>query len=99
VQSSGIPVSDASTVPPTAIDPALLHTLQVLYKTLANQLTQLIPRQPYILVDSARNHLYIKWGDQVILDALAPTGSGTILVLSYTDGNPWQWATQRGRTW
>jgi hypothetical protein len=23
----------------------------------------------------------------------------TILVLSHTDGNPWQWATQRGRAW
>jgi hypothetical protein len=29
VQSSGMPASDASTVPPTVIDPALLHTLQV----------------------------------------------------------------------
>ena len=36
VQSSGIPVSDASTVPPTAINPVLLHTLQVRFKTLAN---------------------------------------------------------------
>ena len=62
VQSSGIPVSDASTVPPTAIDPALLHTLQVRYKTLAKQLTQLMPTQAYILVDTARNHLYIKRG-------------------------------------
>lgn len=43
VQSSGIPVSDASTVPPTAIDPTLIHTLQVRYKTLAKQLTQLMP--------------------------------------------------------
>lgn len=38
VQSSGIPVSDASTVPPTAIDPALLYTFQVNFKTLVKQL-------------------------------------------------------------
>jgi hypothetical protein len=38
VQSSGIPVSDASTVPPTAIDPALLYTLQARLKILAKQL-------------------------------------------------------------
>jgi hypothetical protein len=38
VQSSGIPVSDASPVPPTAIDPVLLYTLQVRLKTLVKQL-------------------------------------------------------------
>jgi hypothetical protein len=38
--------------------------------------------QPYILVDTTRNHLYIKRGDQVMLDVLASTGSGTIIVLS-----------------
>ena len=96
VQSSGIPVSDASTVPPTAIDPALLHTLQVRYKTLAKQLTQLMPRQPYILVDTARNHLYIKRGDQVMLDALASTGSGTILDKPGDSKGQWIFDTPRG---
>ena len=96
VQSSGIPVSDASTVPSTAIDPALLHTLQVRYKTLAKQLTQLMPRQPYILVDTARNHLYIKRGDQVMLDALASTGSGTILDKPGDSKGQWIFDTPRG---
>jgi len=41
-----------------------------------------MPTQPYILVDTTRNHLYIKRGDQVMLDDLASTGSGTIIVLS-----------------
>jgi hypothetical protein len=36
VQSSGIPVSDASAVSPTAIDPALLHTLQARYRRSPN---------------------------------------------------------------
>lgn len=96
VQSSGIPVSDASTVPPTAIDPALLHTLQVRYKTLAKQLTQLMPTQAYILVDTARNHLYIKRGDQVMLDALASTGSGTILDKPGDSKGQWIFDTPRG---
>ena len=96
VQSSGIPVSDASTVSPTAIDPALLHTLQVRYKTLAKQLTQLMPTQPYILVDTARNHLYIKRGDQVMLDALASTGSGTILDKPGDSKGQWIFDTPRG---
>lgn len=96
VQSSGIQVSDASTVPPSAIDPALLHTLQVRYKTLTKQLTQLMPRQPYILVDTARNHLYIKRGDQVMLDALASTGSGTILDKPGDSKGQWTFDTPRG---
>lgn len=96
VQSSGIPVSDASTVPPTAIDPALLHTLQGRYKMLAKKLTQLMPTQPYILVDTARNHLYIKRGDQVMLDALASTGSGTILDKPGDSKDQWIFDTPRG---
>jgi hypothetical protein len=60
-----------------------------------------VPAQPYfyILVDTAPSHRYIKWGDQVMLDALASTGRGTIIVLSHTDGNPWQWAIQQERRW
>ncbi len=96
VQSSGIPVSDASAVLPAAIDPALLHTLQVRYKTLTKQLTQLMPTQPYILVDTARNHLYIKRGDQVMLDALASTGSGTILDKPGDSKGQWIFDTPRG---
>ena len=96
VQSSGIPVSVASITPPGAIDPALLHTLRVRYKTLAKQLTQLMPTQPYILVDTARNHLYIKRGDQVMLDALASTGSGTILDKPGDSKGQWIFDTPRG---
>lgn len=96
VQSSGIPVSDASTVPPTAIDPALLHTLLVRHRALTKQLTQLMPTQPYILVDTARNHLYIKRGDQVMLDALASTGSGTILDKPGDSKDQWIFDTPRG---
>jgi len=96
VQNSGITVSDASTASPTAIDPTLLHTLQVRYKTLGKQLTQLMPTQPYILVDTARNHLYIKRGDQVVLDALASTGSGTILDKPGDSKGQWIFDTPRG---
>jgi L,D-transpeptidase YbiS len=96
VQSSGIPASDASTVPAAAIDPALLHNLRVRYKTLAKQLTQLMPTQPYILVDTSRNHLYIKRGDQVLLDALASTGSGTILDKPGDSKGQWIFDTPRG---
>ena len=60
-------------------DPATLHALQTRYRSLSKQLNHLMPSQPYIVVDTARNHLYIKRRDHVMLDALASTGSGTIL--------------------
>lgn len=96
VQSSGLPISNASNTRSAAVDPALLHTLQVRYKTLAKQLTQLMPTQPYILVDTARNHLYIKRQDQVMLDALASTGSGTILDKPGDSKGQWIFDTPRG---
>ena len=96
VQSSGLPISDASSTRPAAVDPALLYTLQARHKTLAKQLTQLMPTQPYILVDTARNHLYIKRQDQVMLDALASTGSGTILDKPGDSKGQWIFDTPRG---
>jgi L,D-transpeptidase YbiS len=96
VQSSGLPLSTASTVRPATVDPVSLRTLQARYKTLAKQLTQLMPTQPYILVDTARNHLYIKRQDQVMLDALASTGSGTILDKPGESKGQWIFDTPRG---
>ena len=96
VQSSGLPLSNASTVRPVTVDPASLRTLQARYKTLAKQLAQLMPTQPYILVDTARNHLYIKRQDQVMLDALASTGSGTILDKPGDSKGQWIFDTPRG---
>ena len=95
-QSSGLPVTDASTTQPASIDPAALRSLQARYKSLARQLTQLMPAQPYILVDTARNHLYIKRRDQVMLDALASTGSGTILEKPGETKCQWIFDTPRG---
>jgi len=95
VQSSGIPFSDASAVSPLAINSVLLPTFQVHDETLGKQLTQLMPTQPYILlVDTARDHCYMKRGCPVMLDALVSTGRGTIIALSDTDGNPWEWTSQ-----
>jgi len=96
VQSSGLPLSDASTTPPAPIDPIALQQLQTRYKSLAKQLNQLMPAQPYILVDTARNHLYIKKRDHVMLDALVSTGSGTILDKPGEGKEQWVFDTPRG---
>jgi len=95
-QSSLIPAPDASGIEPVVKDPAALRALQARYKSLTKQLTQLIPAQPYILVDTARNHLFIKRRDRVMLDALASTGSGTMLDKPGDSNSQWIFDTPRG---
>lgn len=77
-------------------DEASMRSLQSRYKSLARQLSQLMPRQPYILVDTARNHLYVKRQEEILLDAVASTGSGTILDKPGAGNNQWVFDTPRG---
>ncbi|HXH86527.1 MAG TPA: L,D-transpeptidase [Nitrospira sp.] len=95
-QSSGLPVTDASMTQPVPIDPVALRALQVRYKSLVKRLANQMPTQRYILVDTARNRLFIKRRDQVMLDALASTGSGTILDKPGGATGQWIFDTPRG---
>ncbi len=81
---------------PAAEDPDL-RQLQVQYRALSKQLAQLMPQQPYIVVDTARNRLYIKRKGAIVLDALASTGSGTILDKPGDAGGQWIFDTPRGQ--
>jgi L,D-transpeptidase ErfK/SrfK len=94
--ASSLPATDAFTVRAVEMDQAALHTLQSRYRLLSKQLGQQMPGQPYIVVDTARNHLYIKRRDQVMLDALASTGSGTILDKPGETKGQWIFDTPRG---
>jgi L,D-transpeptidase YbiS len=78
------------------VDETGLRTLQARYKALSKQLSQLMPNQPYILVDTARNRLYVKRQEEVVLDAIASTGSGTILDKPGESNNQWIFDTPRG---
>ncbi|MGB4067720.1 MAG: L,D-transpeptidase [Nitrospira sp.] len=81
---------------PAVQDNTSLRTLQARYKTLSKQLSQLMPREPYILVDTARNRLYVKRQDEVVLNAIASTGSGTILDKPGESKSQWIFDTPRG---
>lgn len=81
---------------PAVQDKADLRTLQARYKARSKQLSQLMPNKPYILVDTARNRLYVKHQEQVILDAIASTGSGTILDKPGEGNSQWIFDTPRG---
>ncbi|MBI3356472.1 MAG: L,D-transpeptidase [Nitrospirae bacterium] len=80
----------------SALDEASVRSLRSRYKTLSKQLSQLMPHQPYILVDTARNHLYVKRQQEVVLDAMASTGSGTILDKPGAGNSQWVFDTPRG---
>lgn len=92
---SPVQTSSVSVAPPVR-DQALLDDLHIRYKNVSRQLTQFMPRQPYILVDTARNHLYVKRSHEVILDALASTGSGVVLDKPGEGNNQWVFDTPRG---
>ena len=94
--ASSLPSIDATITPVVQVDRSTLHALQSRYRSLSKQLSQLVPNQPYIVVDTARNHLYIKRRDQVMLDALASTGSGTILDKPGEAKGQWIFDTPRG---
>ena len=96
VRSSNLPTTNASISQPTTVDPATIQSLKGKYRSLTRQLTQLSPSQPYIVVDTARNHLYVKQRDKVLLDAIASTGSGTILDKPGEAKGQWIFDTPRG---
>ncbi|MEW6542685.1 MAG: L,D-transpeptidase [Nitrospirota bacterium] len=73
-----------------------LDALKARHTALARQLAQLVPDGPYIVVDTARNLLLVKRRDQVLLSALASTGSGTILDNPDRPGTRWVFDTPRG---
>ncbi|OQW35660.1 MAG: hypothetical protein A4E19_21450 [Nitrospira sp. SG-bin1] len=81
---------------PAVQDTAGLRALQARYKGLSKQLSQLMPNQNYILVDTARNRLYVKHQGEVVLDAIASTGSGTILDKPGEGNSQWVFDTPRG---
>ena len=92
-----VPENPQTVQQPAPQDQAGLRALQTRYKTLSKQLSQFMPNQSYILVDTARNRLYVKHQEEVVLDAIASTGSGTILDKP-GEGSSQQWIfdTPRG---
>jgi L,D-transpeptidase ErfK/SrfK len=73
-----------------------LSALRFRHAALKRQLQQHAPVGPYIIVDTARNRLYVKQRDIVLLNAVASTGSGTMLDDPGRPGTRWIFDTPRG---
>lgn len=73
-----------------------LARLRAQHATLKQQLASYAPPGTYIVVDTARNRLYVKRREAVLLDAVASTGSGTILDHPGQPERRWIFDTPRG---
>jgi L,D-transpeptidase YbiS len=73
-----------------------LESLLYRQASLTRKLAQLAPTDPYIVVDTARNVLYLKRREHVLLTAVASTGSGTILDKPDQPQGQWVFDTPRG---
>jgi L,D-transpeptidase ErfK/SrfK len=83
----------------TALDSAgLAKRIDVLRKEngrLQARLDKLVPKEPFIVVNTTLNHIYLRKGESVVLDAVCSTGSNT--ELTSPDGSrKWFFASPRG---
>ena len=73
-----------------------LEGLRIREAALRRQLAALAPTGSYIVVDTARSRLYVRRRSEVLLAAVASTGSGTILDYPDRPGARWVFDTPRG---
>lgn len=73
-----------------------LSRLRAQHTALKRQLASYAPAGAYIVVDTARNRLYVKRREAVLLDAVVSTGSGTILDHPGQPERRWVFDTPRG---
>lgn len=73
-----------------------LARLRAHHAALKQQLASYVPAGTYVVVDTARNRLYVKRRDLVLLEAVVSTGSGTILDHPDEPERRWVFDTPRG---
>ena len=92
------PVATASAPPAEAdgADPAL-EPLRDEVRKLESAVAAKVPRRTYIVIDRANNVLWLRRGDEIRLQAVVSTGSGTILKESGGAQRSWTFDTPPGR--
>lgn len=73
-----------------------LRALRARRQALQRQLAREAPSEIYLVVDTARNRVFVRRGGQVLLEAVASTGSGTMLDNPGRPGTQWVFDTPRG---
>ncbi len=89
VTPSGVAAMDEKTLR------SRVQGLQKENERLEGRLEKLMPKEPYIVVNTTLNHIYLRKGEDVVLDGICSTGSNTELMT--TDGKKkWFFSTPRG---
>jgi L,D-transpeptidase YbiS len=84
--------------PPPSSPDTLVREVKQLTKDrekFGRRLNGRMPKDPYILVDTSQNRLYLKKGTDVLREAVCSTGSYKLL--ESPDGRRWFFQTPRGR--
>jgi L,D-transpeptidase ErfK/SrfK len=63
---------------------------------LERKMSGLLPRGPYIVIDTAQNRLFLKNGNQVVREAVVSCGSGVVLEEPGGKKRSWVFDTPRG---
>lgn len=97
--AGGVAVAGASLGPPGASPAgggaAETRDQRAARRRLERRLAGIGPRGTYIVIDSANNRLWVRRGDEILVDAVVSTGSG--LVLRQVDADrSWTFDTPRG---
>jgi L,D-transpeptidase ErfK/SrfK len=91
-KTTAVPASLASLVPEEDVP---LATLKEANEELEGKLNEFFPKGTYIVIDTANNRLYLRKGQEVVLDAVCSTGSYS--KLDAPDGRSWFFHTPRGQ--
>ncbi len=70
---------NAKTAAEKIISAKSLHELQAKNTVLKKRISNLFPKGTYIVVDTAKNRLYVKKGEQTLQEVVVSTGSGSVL--------------------
>jgi len=75
----------------------LASRLRARQKDLTARLAAMAPRGVYIVIDQTQNRLYLRRGDETLLQAVCSTGSGMVLRESTGKKREWVFDSPRGR--
>lgn len=90
-RADSTPAAPAASEEGTVVDVAALTKDNA---RLEKSLADFLPKDPYIVVDTNKNMIYYKKGDEVIHEALCSTGCDS--TLRAADGRVWNFATPKG---
>ena len=96
VMAPTITSAPTSMTVPDSRDATTVAVLTARQAILQRKLSQQAPTEVYIVVDTAQNRLYVKRRAEVLLEAVASTGSGSILENPIRPGAQWIFETPRG---